>query len=192
MKIIIGYLVFCAVLFHSNFVFAVDTTVFGFKIGEPLTLPECNHTYGSLGQVFYNSSNNDACWQRVDNTLVGVYYPIGNNPDISSGTVYLYIIENKIEKIGFKTGGASAQVYILSILKKKYGEPTSIDFVKKSNAYGATLESIEASWEFPELKVVFQGVQSKIDTGHLAISSRKMIDISNKEQIARDKKTLKF
>ena len=69
----------------------------------------------------------------------------------------------------FLTPGVSAQETALEQLKQKYGEPTSLSTRTVQNAFGAKFEAISAVWELKGLRVSFEGVTGKIETGEVLV-----------------------
>lgn len=169
----INVLLMCLCLFQTDLAFAVDTSVFGIGLGERLSLPECDRLPGY--DVSYENNSKYMCWKHTENSsLLAVRFPDGKSPNISDGTdLYLNLINSKVEGVSIQTAGPPTQSAVLEVLTNKYGKPTKIDSVVKNNAFGAVLNSIEASWDFPELSVMFSGVV-KMNTGEVSVISRRL------------------
>lgn len=162
----------------------VDLGVFGVRLGEPLTLPECafNKRYGRLSYEIASYKNPPPdCWKR--NMLGTPGTPLQGNETIivqfrslpfgfEAGDPTIKLIEGRVEEFRFTTvGGAQRDVF--DALAKKYGTPVSHDVQQVQNRMGASFASITAHWSFPNLSVLYLGLSSTVDKGVLVISSSK-------------------
>lgn len=164
-----------------------DMTVFGFRLGEKLSLPECAHLKKS---TLYLGNDSSPCFERlllpsdkakwsapVADETVQIRFPFGRQPSLISGLEIVgQVIAGNLEGLGFNTSGLSAQDRTLAALKDKYGEPAKLLTETKVNALGARFDSMVATWGFENLTVVFQGTTDRIDSGLVNIDTGKASD----------------
>lgn len=172
-----------------------EQSVFGVRLGEPLSLPECSFTK-KYGRVSYDiPSFRDPppdCWKRNYFGTPGV--PLEGNETVvlqfqslpfgfEADTPSAKLIDGRVEKFTFSTQG-SAQEDVFQALVQKYGRPTSHKVEQLQNRMGASFASISAHWEFPNLSVMYLGLGSTVEKGILVIASSK----ANQEEQERMKK----
>ena len=161
---------------------ATDMTVFGIKLSEKFTLPECER----IGN-FYNN-NKSTCFKRdsiysnnkkilptepIITDEVEIDFPLSEVPTIASyGIVVATIINGNLEGISFNTSGISDNEYVFVKLKEKYGKPTVLIPTKTQNRLGATFNFYIASWKFDNLNVSFFGVLTTLDKGSVQINTK--------------------
>lgn len=158
-----------------------DSTVFGFHLGEKVSIPECARHYAGEN-YFYAHNDLVTCFERsandprsvMINEKISIRFPVDKQPAIVSGSAILaWISEGTLESVCFDTRGLSDQDQILSELKEKYGRPSSTTEIKKQNSFGATFLSHNVVWKFANLTVVFQGTTDRIDSGLVNIDTKK-------------------
>lgn len=163
-------------------VLATDMTVFGLKLGEKFTVPECER----IGN-FYNN-NKSTCYKRdsiysnnkkilptepIITDEVEIDFPLSEAPTMASyGTIVATIINGTLEGISFNTRGISDNEDVLVTLKEKYGKPTVLIPTKTQNRLGATFDFYIASWKFDNLDVSFFGVLTTLDKGSVQIDTK--------------------
>lgn len=155
---------------------AADHTVFGFALGEPLNLPECERT--SVGYSFVTTVTcfrSPSFYDSKDEfRTFTILFPSNESPSIvSGGGVLGLVMDRRLEGIGFSTEGVSNQDAVLSALKKKYGEPRVFAPKIVKNRLGASFEAFDAIWETQDLHITFESISSAIDSGVVRIDTRK-------------------
>ena len=180
---IVGLIGFLAVGAFAQ-VKTADSTVFGLRLSERFSLPECTHLKKS---ELYLGNDTVVCFERliassekgkwkspiVDETVT-IRFPFGRGPALSSSDrISGQIVDGNLESIGFNTLGLTVQGATLGALKAKYGEPTKTAEETKQNALGATFDSQVAVWEFENLTVIFQGMTDRIDSGLVNVDTKK-------------------
>ena len=101
---------------------ATDMSVFGLKLGEPFTVPECERLdlkIKNLERIHYKYSES-VCFEQIpyskDNgTAVNrwVKFPYKEAPQIvSTNTVSVLVMDGNLEGIGFNTLGTSADTMV--------------------------------------------------------------------------------
>ena len=164
---------------------SADDTVFGMRLGEKFSIPECVRLKKSN---LYAENDPAPCYERigltwgkktqhdspVTNDTVTILFPFIQRPPIISGLkITAQIVDGNLESIGFNTMGLQTQDQTLSALKEKYGDPTSLAELKKQNNFGATFDSHFSVWKFEKFTVVFQGTTDRVDSGLVNIDTRK-------------------
>lgn len=74
------------------------------------------------------------------------------------------VVDGRVERVLISTAPVDAQRNVLDALTEKYGKPTSLRVRPMQNAFGAKLDSIEASWNLPLMDISFIGAVS-LDEG---------------------------
>jgi hypothetical protein len=161
-----------------------NANVFGFHLGEKLSIPECAWHYAGES-YFYAQNDLVSCFERsvkdpkspMTNERISIRFSVDKQPQIVFGSgILAWIAEGKIESVCFDTRGLSDQNQILSALKEKYGRPSSTSEIKKQNTFGATFDSHFAVWKFANLTVIFQGTTDRVDGGLVNIDTKKGAD----------------
>lgn len=70
------------------------------------------------------------------------------------------VVGGRVEQVLIPTSPVDAQRNVLDALTSKYGKPTSLQMRPMQNAFGAKLDSIEASWNLPSMDISFVGAVS--------------------------------
>jgi hypothetical protein len=198
-KLIIALLSGCIFFAFPMLVFAdteiaasPSLEVLGMRLGTKLTLPECHvikrgkyksyeSRYGSAKKM----KSKIPCWQHdtVKQYVIHPGDPISpegeslilraNSDSIPHGIkfdrVVLVVVNGIVEAVGLPTKGIKVQQEILELLTDKYGLPTLFKTNARTNAMGATFDTMSATWEFSDLKVIFLGAAGKINFGHVSI-----------------------
>lgn len=163
-------------------------TVYGQELGKPFSIPECPVTkHGKTAWYTDITAAKEMCFQvegettlvplngaPLNNARVRVVAPTGQ---LLGGETEAEVVGGKFDRISFSTAGINVQEHILSILVKKYGEPTEKKVKHLENSYGATVEGIFATWQLPDVRVLFFGA--------LTLSQGKVVI-----EIPRDEKQL--
>jgi hypothetical protein len=177
---------------------AQDMTVFGMKLGEAITVPECPRI-----KVPYDKSKTRydtgkiTCYQRTavygslssdgeadektfkknpppplvtENVVVSFAYD--EKPEIVFSDATAEIIDGKLEGITFGTGGIYAADSTLKRLKDKYGDKMTLVPRVVQNQMGAAYKVSDAAWTFPNLSVTFLSVTDRLDGGVVIIKTK--------------------
>jgi|SRR5579872_5244514 len=172
MKALAVILVWCSALAMAQMTANQKTesrnTVYGQEFGKPLTISECPVTkHGKSAWYTDISSAKELCFQvEGETTLV----PLNGKPLINArvrllapngqllgGVTEATVVNGNLDRLTFTTAGTIDQEQILSILTKKYGEPTGKKVKHVENGYGASADGVFATWELPSVKVIFMG-----------------------------------
>jgi len=164
-------MVLCLTALASN----AQNSVFGFELGKPLTLSECPFKVVA-GSKMYDVIPRSTCVQDAG-PLNGYKIPVrriifGRDeapPIVKNWTAFPLEINGNLVGFHFLTPGAAAQELALSQLTQKYGQPTSTSNRLMQNAMGASFNSTSATWELTNLRVKFDGITTKIETGEVYI-----------------------
>lgn len=160
-----------------------DMLAYGFQIGAPLSLSECEHQL-MAGKKFY-ALVRSACLQIglfgtstatpvfPDSPGVWIHFPIGNAPVHASGyAIKPLVLDGKLQLLSIPTQGLLAQTRVLADLITKYGQPTKQSRVALQNQRGASFDAIVATWDFsPALVVEFLGSAGRVDYGTVEIGT---------------------
>ena len=169
-----------------------DMSLLGIKIGEPLSLPDCNrHELRNTKQMCaFTDEPTQKAWGSSD---IAIFVPSDNTHNFMRyGSLGVSILNGNVESVAFSTNGASVQDEVFQMLKEKYGRPTHFRKIPVQNAFGAKYVSYEAEWVFPDLRVTFSGISSDINWGVVEASTRKFEKIMKdwKDQSAARKPKL--
>ncbi|MEQ1605406.1 MAG: hypothetical protein ABL999_11125 [Pyrinomonadaceae bacterium] len=169
---------------------APDLSVFGIKLGSPLELPECRgfKTFDEYEIEKPMRLTEIRCFQfgpfkSMDESKPvyrWVVFPFAEKIIIAKdGYVTVTIMDGKVEGLSFKTAGVDSDSVVLSDLKAKYGAPSSIVPAKVQNRMGATFDKVTAVWQFSNLIVGFESVQTSINEGLVIIDTPKGWEFRN-------------
>jgi hypothetical protein len=176
---------------------AQDTnSVFGIRLGQPLTLPECARNE----YLWYVGTG--TCYKR-DQKIYGVpeekkwdkkyiknYQK--NNPPPPLGTEQVMIsfatadwpqyvqpmntsvllIDGRVEGVQFYTFGISDADSMRERLKQKFGGPTSILPLTVKNRLGLPFDAFIATWQLPNVIVTFWSVDTSLDHGRVTVDTK--------------------
>jgi hypothetical protein len=141
----------------------VPISLYGVRLGAPLSLPECPL-----------SEQQEMCYQRLDTLTpvssghheVSVYFASGGMPSISSSRRFtVTLMDGAVEQITISTRGLSAQSEAMLQLSQKFGKPTLADVSKVQNNFGAQYEKVTAVWRIGPDWVRFFGMSDRLDEG---------------------------
>lgn len=142
--------------------------VLGVTIGQPLTLPRCKHRAGDFPK--------QKCWSSRDakgevpqaNDYVTVDFPYD---DLPKGILNMSVAikDGNVYDIDLDTMEVF-QVDIQKMLVDKWGKPTQANVTDLQNGFGATFQSIESHWVFPQMRMLFLG-RSYGDEGSIIFQS---------------------
>lgn len=173
--------------------FGQSLNVLGFELGKPLDLLECSFkTTG--GTKLYEVMPTKTCVEDAA-PLNGYGQPVrritfsqSENPIIVKNW-RAFPLEDGGNLIGlhFLTPGAIAQQLVLEQFKEKYGAPTRVSSRQLQDAMGASYEAISAVWELPLLRISFDGIAGKVETGEVYIDTPQAVTL--REKWAKGKRT---
>ncbi len=181
---------------------AIDKTVFGIRLSEKFSIPECEKSEIGL-QLKYKFSSDKLCFERnfrrvqesgdIINDSVIVKFPVSDAPQImSSYEMFALVLDGNLEGIGFNTSGVSNAEIVLQKLKEKYGSPSTLIPKKVQNRLGASFDAFDAVWNLQDLVVLFQSVRSSLDSGLINIDTKKGREWRDKQlkEASKDKRPL--
>lgn len=171
-----------------------DTTVFGFRLGQILSISECPYDKAqhdlegkTTVDAFYNFGPfKKTCFEHLDDVTTGdwigkpletevviINFAEDQTLSIAGPHITAHVIGGRLEGIVIYTVGYSAQSAALNLLKGKYGDPTTVSTTSEQNAFGARYKNIHAKWRRGDINVVFDGMIDKIDEGRIIINTKK-------------------
>lgn len=159
---------------------------FGFELGKPLDLPECPFKITS-GIKLYEITPSKTCAEEAK-PLNGYDQPVRQITFSQAETPVIvknwraFPLEEAGNLIGlhFLTPGANAQQVVLDQFEEKYGPPTRVTSRQVQNAMGASFGAISAVWELPLLRISFEGIARKIETGEIFIDTPQAVALREK------------
>jgi hypothetical protein len=125
---------------------ASDLTVFGFTLGEPLTLPVCTSEYYHVKTCVARSKYSD---DRI------IKFSEKDCPEIAHCDIYPLELDHKLMGVEFATRGVENQAAVLDALQKKYGQPTAINNRVILTDWGVRMVAVYATWDLPDIKISF-------------------------------------
>ena len=132
-------------------------TAFGFEIGKPLYLPECEFN----PVLKYSGPQKKICMEPrgLTSSFVSVHFPSNERPSLlSTDAVSVKLFIGNLEALGFGTKGFESKETVLQTLEQKYGKPTRLIETKVQNRLGAKFDSFLATWEFADLYVEYEPI----------------------------------
>jgi hypothetical protein len=158
-------LMLLAALLSTSAVCAADLSVYGFTLGEPISIPECER---GLDPKYVR----DACARVFSATAGSILLATSDKPKYWKHVGMEYrLIDGNLALLTVTTTGSPSQRTVYRSLVEKYGKPTRSTVEEKSNAMGAKYESIIATWELPDVTVQFYGLLGRVDTGLLMVGT---------------------
>lgn len=167
---------FCCVLVTAS-AYAADLTVFGFELGKPLNLPECQFKMVSTAKL-YDQTPAKTCTE--DPTKIDTYaqpvrriiFSRAEAPDIVKNW-QMIALEAGGNLIGleFFTIGAATQNLVYQTLIQQYGQPTRKNQSTVGNGFGASAQAVSASWATQKINVTFDGILDRLDSGRVLIDT---------------------
>ena len=151
-------------------------TIYGVQLGAAITLPECRYHSGNP-EYGYDVDQPVMCaWKPEAAPEFGrpwlgatIQFPLKSSPLIIRNYILTTMLSgDRVVGIEFFTRGVSAQEVALSELTAKFGKPSS---VVRATAMGASFPVVHATWTGPKFTVTFDGVEDKIDAGHVVIDT---------------------
>lgn len=162
---------------------AVDMTVFGFTLGEKLSVAECERKSFGYG---YSKT---VCFERfskyvngvdvyptepITNENITIKFPYSDSPQMVKGSgVSAIVLDGKLEGVSFATSGVTDADDVIASLKEKYGKPLNFIPRKVQNRMGASFDTFIAGWTFDNLDVSFYSVMLNLDEGKVIIDTKK-------------------
>lgn len=155
---------------------AADSSVFGFELGKPLSLPEC--PFKPVGTMrFYDPRLRvDTCYGENAPFFGGatsrtLYFSSKDAPSIvkDSRAFPLFSASGSLIGFQFATFGVASQSAVLDLLTAKYGKPTELSTSTAQNGFGAAFQVTHATWIYPDISVVFDGARTEINEGLVTV-----------------------
>jgi hypothetical protein len=98
-----------------------------------------------------------------------------------------------VDGIYARTYGLRVQALALIALQEKFGKPTNLNVTKATNAYGASYDSVLASWQFKSGAVLeFQGIVGNVNFGYIVAKSANFVAAEQASRQAQAAKEVKF
>lgn len=173
MKIVVAL---CSV-FVAGSVCAADLTVFGFVLGKPLSLPECQFKMVGTAKL-YEPIPPQTCAQdpiKIDTygqPVRRIIFAQAEAPDIVKNWQMIALeAGGNLVGLEFFTAGAVSQDLVFQTLARQYGKPTRKTTSAVGNNYGASAQAISAAWASRQLNVTFDGIQDRLDRGRVVINT---------------------
>lgn len=168
-----------SLLFFSDFTFAAKgkpiiwknepQSLLGVKIGKPISesMKECQKS--GKYEIYNLKGDGSMCWSG-DSRGYGIwnYQSLG----IVIFSLRAYEINRLVEFVEF-TFDQREYIEAASLLKAKYGKPTTEEVVKVQNRMGATFDNFRMSWVGENLTLLFESHSDKLTEGRVTIYSRK-------------------
>lgn len=160
---------------------AAENTVYGLRLGEPLSLAECQKAR-IAGRLTYVNPTANACVQTIidvreqpidltdlNATLLIAFPPSQTLTGSAYSRISGVVRAGRLEAVTISTQGYSNQDLVFDDLLGKYGQPTSSAKLPLTGS-GATFRGgITAIWRKPDLVVEFMGVSGGAHTGTLRV-----------------------
>lgn len=157
-------------------VFAVQ--VFGIELGKSLELPECQFKLTGGKYKVYEVMPTTTCFEEPTNINgygIPVRRVIFSQKEapliVKNWNIIVIEIDGKTEGIHFFTNGLVSQPIVINQLSEKFGKATTSLSRKVATSTSETLESLDAKWDLPGLKVTYWGTSGRIDRGEVYIDS---------------------
>lgn len=160
MKYLIWLVILSTQLYAQQSKPAPDLTVFGFKLGEAVNIPDCPKYAYNLPAAVMAPAPIKTCL-LIDKERSYIRFPVSEAPNISSqASIQVVLINGKLEGVEFPTNGIISADLVYKTLKDKYGAP-----------YKGSSETV-AIWSFSNLVVSFNGAfVSNPNKGRVEIST---------------------
>ena len=160
-----------------------EDIIFGdVELGKSLKIEKC-----TAKDELYSSSKNN-CYDELGEYYL--HFPSQERPIwLQWGRYAPYAVQIKLfnEIVGsvvMTTSGVTVQNEVLRILTNKYGNPEVNKTTEKSNAYGAKMNSIEATWTKNNIVISFSGVDSA-NSGHVEISTKDYLAYMKSKEVKK-------
>lgn len=157
-------------------------TVFGLRLGEPVSLPMCPKKVvgGRVSTYLYEDDPAETC-HEPDRQLRGVpwrrgsvNFPLQRMPlilHINSG--FTLIADGRLEGLNFETLDHTNTDAILTELTGKFGPPSSVTRTV-GGPTGVGLPAVHAEWKLRGLYVSYRNIDRSIEYGTLDIETPAM------------------
>lgn len=162
---------------------AEPTAFLGIPLGEPLSIAEC--PMGGTGKHPEYVDAQAPCWryrssydagagtgvlpQDARVQLAGLATPSVVSPYGITATLR----EGVVVEITVKVPILRDQKPTAALLTERYGKPTDIGFETRTNAFGATVESLNGTWETPDVIITMIGA-TKLDGDGIVVAQTKV------------------
>jgi len=169
---------------------APSPQILGFTLGQPPTLITCPTTRDGLFDTrSWSPTLDSTCMEaptQADTSADGraktlpVHFSRSEEPALAAGMhargFALLILDGTVQGVFVRTSGLESQKAVYTMLRKKYGVPTSVAKSHEQNSTSKEAEGISASWIFENLRVSFEGVGAATDEGTLSITTASAIE----------------
>lgn len=154
-------------------------SIFGIEMGKRIDLPECPFkTHEGSSVKYYDVLPKITCAQDA-HPLNGykinpreITFSQEEAPAIvRNWRMFVLEIDGRAEGFNFLTNGIQTQNEVLAVLTQKFGRPTSINRHTVSTVTSSPLDTFDAYWELPTVKITFWGTVNRVDRGEVLIDS---------------------
>lgn len=163
----------------------VEPTAFlGIPLGEPLSIAECPMA-GSGKYPEYVDAPPAPCWRHRSSYEAGAgtgVLPQDARVELSGlalpSVVSPYGItailrEGIVVEITAKVPVLRDQEPAAALLTERYGKPSDLGFETRANAFGATVESLNGTWQTPDVIITLIGA-TKLDGDGIVVAQTKV------------------
>jgi hypothetical protein len=160
---------------------AQDKTVLGLEIGAQFRVPACGPGDGIFPSrhCFRGAPIHHKAWGANE---YQVTLPRAGTPGYVRGDIKVFVIAGLVESVQIGTWGIEAQPGALTLLTRKYGEPTRAT-QKKLKGMRSRFPTHYVEWEFSDFSVKYDGTTGSIDWGRIVVSThryRKLLEAHEK------------
>lgn len=164
--------------------------IWGFTLEQPPTLIPCPaDRNGVFDSRSWSASLDSTCMEPATraNTsaddrakTLPVHFSRSEEPLLAPGVhargFALLILDGTVQGVLVRTSGTDSQNAIYAMLRKKYGVPTALVKKHAQNGEKKLSQSIGANWQFPHLRVSFEGREETTGEGTLSITTASAYD----------------
>lgn len=192
----LSHLALCAILCASisGVSAQVQQSLYGLKLRSTFAFPECTlrpKIVSAPGRIlspddkyapqppgaapcfqhrFYEATANP---EIEKNAVVRVIWALDGYPSISrQNSAGVLVLDGQVHRIWFFTRGLQFQKDDIAALIDKFGKPTNVDFKNMQNGFGATFESLIATWDFGDSAAWFESYTDNNNTGMLVLETK--------------------
>lgn len=174
-------------------------SMYGIALLEPLQIAECGvdakrleahrkakargGTLGALSSFPYELPASGVCYRRgeavagsgspVSDETVTVWFSAGEQPVLArTGGIFATVIGGRVHGVHVLTYGRTTQNLALQQLTEKFGSPATSRSAPMQNGFGATFESIQATWlPSADVSVRLEGISGPLDNGRFDVET---------------------
>lgn len=170
-------------------------SVFGFVLGEKLTLPDCPYRVTAGGTRLEEMNPPVVCvapahaLNGYDIPVREIRFPLQETPPIVKNSVVFPLeIDGRLIGLHFITAGLSTQDLVLQQLTDKFGAPARVERAQVQNLAGGTFGAVQATWQRADLQVRFDSTALKLTAGEVFIDTPAAVQLRAEWQSKRNSK----